>query len=279
MKYLVAYGIVLFALLAFLDQRYAFADDADLKNILHVSVSGDVYPDYWDLWWDDDNLGWKTDGCSGEDCEVKAKRIFATTIIGELKKATEECQNNKKLLDSGKDKDPDHMVIIGEELQKIYDSLKINGDFNDQRIISSLLYKYVDAGRENLYWTKLFIKEHPECIKEPETEVCKNIRVKEYYLDEKKQIINPYRSRLKKKIEANPKEEDKLFVGSLFLDKRLFPDERNQSHIVETLENLDTLKRSLKELDELNRKLLLKKPTIWCKRLDSSAHFQTLDIY
>ncbi|MBU1640488.1 MAG: hypothetical protein KKG53_08385 [Proteobacteria bacterium] len=160
MKYLMQYLVIVSFL--FSSNAWGGLFKPELKDVILISLSGYTY-----------FINYKESPYI--HLESDYNNLIVNTLVKEMKQATSECEQNKQLLkhDSG---------ALNPDVKEIYDSLKIENEFDDYRIISAILAFYA-RNRDDIYFHDDIRIDHPECFGVNETETCKEFR-KDYYFKE-----------------------------------------------------------------------------------------------
>jgi len=120
-KKFIQYFVILTVIFSFSGQCNAGLFVPALKEVLWMSVSGYINVDY-----------------SATDAKYTSKQYaqqLDKTLSKEIKLATRDCRNNRNVINY-------ENGYLSGSVKEIYDSLKIQGKFDDYRIISALLLKY-----------------------------------------------------------------------------------------------------------------------------------------
>jgi len=161
MKSFMRYVVVVSMLFAFAGQSSAGLFKPELKDIVWISVSGEIWP------------GYDTSDFIHDDDEYA--KLVTRTLAKEMKRAAIDCRENRQVLftNSG---------VLTPEVKEIYDSLKKDANIDSYLIISALLYKYA-KNKDDIYFHKDFRDDHPECLNVWDDEKCNKLK-KNYYFDE-----------------------------------------------------------------------------------------------
>ncbi len=127
-----------------------------LEDILLVSVSGYSSISY---------------AASDRRADYRYAELFANTLVQEMKQATLECKKNMVAVKQNKG-------ALEHKLKIIIDSLKINNQFDDYKIISSALVKY-SKNFNDTYFHADYRAKHPDCVGVKQNKRCEEF--KEYY--------------------------------------------------------------------------------------------------